>query len=104
MEFKWRTVTISDLVGADTVDLMGKIKIQVADATYCVLPRLLTPRKPVLMNCAEPYMIKIKTDVTKVLPTWTPLNFEGFYYSIDEGIGTENLYGRKLKWQNYPIR
>ena len=61
---------------------------------HCVLPLLWTPQKPVLTNCAG--LCTIKSVNGNSLPTWTPFNFEGFYYNIDEGIGTEELKVEQL--------
>jgi S-layer protein (TIGR01567 family) len=42
-------------------------------------------------------------DITENSPfTWTPFNFEGFYYNIDEGIGTENLSIKTLNGNTIP--
>ncbi len=71
-----------------TVKLMGGVGLQVADSdalrfapvvervgTYEVRGTVVDPSK------AESF-------------TWTPYNFEGFYYDIDEDIGTEKLIAK----------
>ncbi|WP_440954059.1 S-layer protein domain-containing protein [Methanosarcina sp. Mfa9] len=73
----------------DTIELMGKILIQVADDS--------TLRFAPFVDISEPGTYELRGTVYDEdvdgdsLPTWTPFNFEGFYYNIDEGIGTEEL-------------
>jgi len=84
----------------DTVDLMGKIQIQVADDnTLRFAPTLDTSEEGTYELRGTVYDKKINGDS---LPSWTPFNFEGFYYNIDEGIGTENLTVGKLDGRNIP--
>ncbi|MGB9940355.1 S-layer protein domain-containing protein [Methanosarcina sp.] len=80
-----------DNVGLDqgeTIDLMGKIQIQVADDSKLrFAPVLDTSEAGIYELRGTVYDEKINNKP----PSWTPFNFEGFYYNIDEGIGTENL-------------
>ncbi len=72
----------------DTIDLMGKIKIQVADDNKLrFAPVLDTSEAGTYELRGTVYDEKINGKTA----SWTPFNFEGFYYNIDEGIGTENL-------------
>jgi len=68
-----------------TVDIMGKIKLIVADDDDL--------RFAPFVDMSEPGTYELRGTVAEgsELLTWTPLNFEGFYYDIDEGIQTENL-------------
>ncbi len=93
----------SDNVGLDkgeTVDLMGKIKIKVADDT--------TLRFAPIVDTSEAGTYELRGTVYDekingaTLPKWDPFNFEGFYYNIDEGIGTENLTVNKLTGSTIP--
>jgi S-layer protein (TIGR01567 family) len=86
------TMKNTDSVGldkGDTIDLMGKVKIKVADDS--------TLRFAPIVDTTEAGTYELRGTVydrTKdgdTYPTWTPFNFEGFYYNIDEGIGTESL-------------
>ena len=92
-----------DNIGLDkgeTIDLMGKIKIQVADdGKLRFAPVLDTSEKGVYELRGTVYD---KDANGNSLPTWTPYNFEGFYYNIDEGIGTEKLEITNLKDRNIP--
>ncbi|AKB45735.1 S-layer protein domain-containing protein [Methanosarcina vacuolata] len=84
----------------DTVDLMGKIQIQVADDdTLRFAPILDTSEAGTYELRGTVYDEDIDGDS---LPSWTPFNFEGFYYNIDEGIGTENLTVEELDGRNIP--
>ncbi|WP_135604137.1 S-layer protein domain-containing protein [Methanococcoides sp. NM1] len=68
----------------DIVDIMGKLKIIVADSG--------TLRFAPFVDMSEPGTYELRgTVVENGGFKWTPLNFEGFYYNIDEGIGTESL-------------
>lgn len=84
----------------DTVDLMGKIQLQVADDdTLRFAPVLDTSEAGTYELRGTVYDEKIDGDS---LPSWTPFNFEGFYYNIDEGIGTENLTVEELGDRDIP--
>ena len=83
----------------DTIDLMGKIQIQVADSnTLRFAPVLDTTEEGTYELRGTVY----DKDVDSSLPTWTPYNFEGFYYNIDEGIGTEKLKIEELNDREIP--
>jgi len=92
-----------DSIGLDegeTVDLMGKIKIQVADDSKLrFAPILDTSEAGTYELRGTVYDKDINGDS---LPSWTPFNFEGFYYNIDEGIGTENLTVEELGDRDIP--
>ncbi|AKB52940.1 S-layer family duplication domain protein [Methanosarcina barkeri str. Wiesmoor] len=84
----------------DTIDLMGKIQIQVADDdTLRFAPTLDTSEEGTYELRGTVYDKDMDGDS---LPSWTPFNFEGFYYNIDEGIGTENLTIGELDGRNIP--
>jgi S-layer protein (TIGR01567 family) len=76
------TVSLSE---GDTVDLMGSIKLIVADDNDL--------RFAPFVDMSDPGTYELRGTVAEEndLLTWTPLNFEGFYYDIDEGIRTEEL-------------
>jgi S-layer protein (TIGR01567 family) len=93
----------TDSVGLDkgeTIDLMGKIKIQVADDS--------TLRFSPIVDTSEAGNYELRGTVYdksvngNSLPIWTPFNFEGFYYNIDEGIGTEELKVEQLDGSDIP--
>ncbi|MCK5484726.1 MAG: hypothetical protein KAI86_00845, partial [Desulfobacterales bacterium] len=68
----------------NTIDIMGKIKFLVADSS--------TIRFAPFVDMTEPGTYELRGTVTEDTTfEWTPLNFEGFYYNIDEGIATESL-------------
>ncbi|MDY0386395.1 MAG: S-layer protein domain-containing protein [Methanolobus sp.] len=68
-----------------SINLMGKIKLLVADNDDL--------RFAPVVDMSEPGTYELRGTVAEEneLLTWTPLNFEGFYYDIDEGIQTETL-------------
>ncbi|WP_319506911.1 S-layer protein domain-containing protein [uncultured Methanolobus sp.] len=68
-----------------TVNLMENINILVADNDDL----RFAPSLDISEN--ETYELCGTVSEDDTLLTWTPLNFEGFYYDIDEGIQTENL-------------
>ncbi|KKG16825.1 hypothetical protein EO98_01985 [Methanosarcina sp. 2.H.T.1A.6] len=93
-----------DDIGLDkgeTIDLMGKIKIQVADDSKL--------RFAPVLDTSEAGTYELRGTVYdkgvdgNSLPTWTPFNFEGFYYNIDEGIGTEKLELQELNGREIPL-
>jgi len=93
----------TDSVGLDkgeTIDLMGKIKIQVADDSKL--------RFSPIVDTSEAGNYELRGTVYdksvngNSLPIWTPFNFEGFYYNIDEGIGTEELKVEQLDGSDIP--
>jgi S-layer protein (TIGR01567 family) len=83
----------------DTVDLMGNISLQVADdSTLRFAPVLDTSGSGTYELRGTVY----DANIDDSLPTWTPFNFEGFYYNIDEGIGTENMTIEELDGRSIP--
>ena len=65
-------------------NVMGKLKFIVADDS--------TLRFAPFVDMSETGTYELRGTVSKEEAfEWTPLNFEGFYYNIDEGIGTEKL-------------
>ena len=96
------TMENSDNVGLDegeTIDLMGKIKLQVADNSVL--------RFAPIMDTSEAGTYELRgtvydKDKNNESLTWTPFNFEGFYYNLDEGIGTEELKVEDLNGRNIP--
>ncbi|WP_445474120.1 S-layer protein domain-containing protein [Methanococcoides methylutens] len=73
-----------DLDEGDVVDIMGKLKFIVADDD--------TLRFAPFVDMSEPGTYEIRGTIAENEGLeWTPLNFEGFYYNIDEGVGTESL-------------
>ncbi|MBN1133917.1 MAG: S-layer protein [Methanosarcinaceae archaeon] len=72
------------------IPIMGKLNFVVADDD--------TLRFGPFVDISEPGEYQLRGTVAEngVLK-WTPLNFEGFYYNIDEGIGTESLEIRNIE-------
>jgi S-layer protein (TIGR01567 family) len=70
----------------EIINLMGNVKFLVADDSS-------TLRFALYKELTEPgtYYIRGTGYTTTELPTWTPMNFEGFYYDIDEDLGTGKL-------------
>ncbi|WP_321420364.1 S-layer protein domain-containing protein [uncultured Methanomethylovorans sp.] len=72
-----------------TASIMGKLKFTVADSS--------TLRFAPFVDMSEAGTYELRGTVSEDEAfEWTPLNFEGFYYNIDEGIGTEKLEITKL--------
>jgi S-layer protein (TIGR01567 family) len=68
----------------NTIDIMGSLKFIVADSG--------TLRFAPFVDMSKPGTYELRGTVTNNTGyKWTPLNFEGFYYNIDEGIKTESL-------------
>ncbi|MCD4703607.1 MAG: S-layer protein, partial [Methanosarcinaceae archaeon] len=68
----------------DIVDIMGKLKFIVADSS--------TLRFAPFVDMSDPGTYELRGTIAEDEGlTWTPLNFEGFYYDIDEGIMSESL-------------
>ena len=94
------TMENEDDIGLDegeTIDLMGKIKLQVADNSVL--------RFAPILDTSEAGTYELRGTVYNEgdpLPTWDPLKFEGFYYNLDEGIGTEKLEVEDLKGNDIP--
>jgi len=96
-EIKMKNDDSVGLDEGDTIDLMGKIQIQVADDS--------TLRFAPILDTSESGTYELRGTVYEEgdsLPTWTPFNFEGFYYNIDEGIGTENLTIEEFEGKDIP--
>jgi S-layer protein (TIGR01567 family) len=75
-----------DLEADETVDIMGNLKFIVADSD--------TLRFALYEDItSEPGTHDIRGTVynTTEKPTWDHMNFEGFYYDIDDDLGTEEL-------------
>ncbi|AGB50279.1 S-layer-related duplication domain protein [Methanomethylovorans hollandica DSM 15978] len=65
-------------------NIMGKLEFIVADDS--------TLRFAPFVDMSETGTYELRGTVSEEEAfEWTPLNFEGFYYNIDEGIGTEKL-------------
>ncbi|AKB55485.1 S-layer protein [Methanosarcina sp. A14] len=88
---KMRNSDSISLSKGDTIDIMGKLSFVVADANEL--------RFAPIVETSEPGTYELRGTVhddkfdTMV---WTPFNFEGFYYNIDENISTESLTIEKL--------
>ena len=70
----------------DTIDIMGKLSFVVADATEL--------RFAPIVETSEPGAYELRGTVHDDrfdTTVWTPFNFEGFYYNIDENVSTESL-------------
>ena len=79
---------------------MGKIKLQVADDSDLRFAPVLDTSESGTYELRGTVYDKDK-DGTSIRP-WTPFNFEGFYYNIDEGIGTEKLTVEELNGRDIP--
>ena len=69
-----------------TIDIMGKLGFVVADANEL--------RFAPIVETSEPGTYELRGTVYDEMSNttvWTPFNFEGFYYSIDENVSTESL-------------
>ena len=92
-----------DDIGLDegeTIDLMGRIKLQVADDGNLRFAPVLDTSESGTYELRGTVYDKDKDGNS--IPTWTPFNFEGFYYNIDEGIGTEELKVEELNGKSIP--
>jgi len=80
-----------------TIELMGKISFIVADDSD-------TLRFAPFVDMSSPGTYELRGTVVEGtdLLTWTPLNFEGFYYDIDEGIQTETLELEEINDRSIP--
>ncbi|WP_292466451.1 S-layer protein domain-containing protein [Methanolobus sp.] len=68
----------------NTITIMGKLKFIVADDSIL--------RFGPVVDMSDPGTYELRGTVAENDKLeWTPLNFEGFYYNIDEGVGTESL-------------
>jgi len=83
---KMRNSDSISLSKGDTIDIMGKLGFIVADADDL--------RFAPIVETSEPGIYELRGTVhdEKFNTTaWTPFNFEGFYYNIDENVSTESL-------------
>ncbi len=88
---KMRNSDSISLGEGDTIDIMGKLGFVVADAD--------TLRFAPIVETSEPGTYELRGTVYDEkfnTTTWTPFNFEGFYYNIDENISTESLSIKEL--------
>ncbi|MBC7086232.1 MAG: S-layer protein [Methanomethylovorans sp.] len=85
---------VINLNAGRTIDIMGKLKFVVAD------DRVL--RFAPVVDMKEPGTYELRGTVADGPFNWTSLNFEGFYYNIDEGIGTESLEVKALNGRTIP--
>lgn len=70
----------------DTIDIMGKLSFLVADSDDL--------RFAPIVETSEPGSYELRGTVHDEeynTTVWTPFNFEGFYYNIDENVSTESL-------------
>ncbi|APH38361.1 S-layer protein domain-containing protein [Methanohalophilus halophilus] len=68
----------------DIIDIMGKLKFIVADDDVL--------RFAPFVDMSEPGTYELRGTIAEDEGfIWTPLNFEGFYYDIDEGLSSESL-------------
>ncbi|WP_440952181.1 S-layer protein domain-containing protein [Methanococcoides sp. FTZ1] len=83
-EIKMENDDSISLSRGNIVNIMGKLKFVVADDD--------TLRFAPFVDLTAPGTYELRGTITEDEDmVWTPLNFEGFYYNIDEGIGTESL-------------
>jgi len=76
----------------DTVDIMGRLGFEVADADEF--------RFAPIVETSEPGVYEVRGTVYDEIfntTVWTPYNFEGFYYNIDEDVSTERLVIKELE-------
>ena len=74
---------VINLNAGKTISVMGKLNFVVADDTEL--------RFAPMVDMTQPGTYELRGTVAEGVFDWTSLNFEGFYYNIDEGIGTESL-------------
>lgn len=83
---KMRNSDSISLNKGDTIDIMGKLSFVVADADEL--------RFAPIVETSEPGTYELRGTVHDDrfdTTVWTPFNFEGFYYNIDENVSTESL-------------
>jgi len=79
----------------NTVNVMGNLDFVVGDDDIL--------RFGPEIDLSEPGTYELRgTVVEDEAFTWTPLNFAGFYYNIDEGVGTESLEITDLNGRSIP--
>jgi S-layer protein (TIGR01567 family) len=73
-----------DLDEGDIIEIMGKLNFIVADNSDL--------RFAPFVDMSEPGTYELRGTIAENEGfSWTPLNFEGFYYDIDEGLRSESL-------------
>jgi len=75
----------------NTIDVMGELIFVVADASEL--------RFAPIVKTTEPGTYELRGTVHDEkfdTSVWTPFNFEGFYYNIDDNVSTESLVIEKL--------
>lgn len=91
-----------DLSPGNTIDLMGNLKIIVADNSSVLRFGL---------SAARSGTYEVRGTIYPVINEWTPLNFGlnvgggtsvGFFYDMDNGIGTENLKLNSISGTSIP--
>lgn len=83
---KMRNSDSISLSKGDIIDVMGKLSFVVADANELRFAPIVETSRPGTYELrGTVHDDKFDTMV------WTPFNFEGFYYNIDENISTESL-------------
>ncbi len=88
---KMRNSDSISLSKGNTIDIMGKLSFVVADANKL--------RFAPIVKTTEPGIYELRGTVhDEKFDTfvWTPFNFEGFYYNIDDNVSTESLVIEKL--------
>ncbi|MCC7577198.1 MAG: S-layer protein [Methanomethylovorans sp.] len=75
----------------ENIGLMGKLKFIVADDNKL--------RFAPTIERSEPGNFLLRGTVAEEEFKWTPMNFEGFYYNIDEGIGAESLVVKEIDYR-----
>lgn len=80
------------LTKGENIDLMGKVRFTVADDSIL--------RFAPTIEKSEPGGSMLRGTVAEEEFKWTPMNFEGFYYNIDEGTGTEVLAVKEIDARN----
>jgi len=86
-----------DLVEGEIVDIMGNLKFLVADND--------TLRFALYEEITEPGTYDIRGtvyDTNDPPTTWDHMNFEGFYYNIDDDLGTETLVVEECSGNTIP--
>jgi len=86
-----RNIDSISLSRGDTIDIMGKLSFVVADTNEL--------RFAPIVETSEPGKYELRGTVHDEkfnTSVWTPFNFEGFYYNIDDNVSTESLVVEKL--------
>jgi len=83
-----------DLDPGEDIPLMGDLVLRVADNS--------TLRFAPYVNRSGVYEVRGTVLDNQSSFTWTPYNFEGFYYDLDEDVGTEKFNVSKIEDRNIP--